>query len=40
MFEELLRGLPTLELASDAPLPRTPSNFIPGIRSMPVTIAD
>jgi len=40
MFEELLRELPDLELASDAPLPRTPSNFIPGIRTMPVTRTD
>ena len=38
MFEELLRDLPELELASDAALPRTPSNFIPGIRSMPVRL--
>lgn len=35
MFEELLRE-PPLALENDAPLPRTPSNFIPGIRSMPV----
>jgi cytochrome P450 family 142 subfamily A polypeptide 1 len=38
MFEELLRELPDLELASDAALPRAPSNFIPGIRSMPVRL--
>jgi cytochrome P450 family 142 subfamily A polypeptide 1 len=36
MFEELLRRLPDLELASDEPLPRRPSNFICGIESMPV----
>jgi len=40
MFEELLSDLPPLELTSDAPLPRTPSNFIPGIQSMPVRITD
>jgi len=40
MFEELLRGLPPLELTTDAPLPRTPSNFIPGIRAMPVRTTD
>ena len=39
MFEELLAGLPPLALESDAPLPRTPSNFIPGIRAMPVRAA-
>jgi len=38
MFEELLRGLPPLQLVHDAPLPRTPSNFIPGIRAMPVAL--
>jgi cytochrome P450 family 142 subfamily A polypeptide 1 len=36
MFEELLEALPDLELASDAPLPLRPSNFIVGIQSMPV----
>lgn len=36
MFEELLAALPDLELASDAPLPLRPSNFIVGIQSMPV----
>ncbi len=35
-FEELLRELPDLELTTEARPPRTPSNFIPGIRSMPV----
>lgn len=39
MFEELLRELPPLSLADDGPLPRTPSNFIPGIRAMPVAFA-
>ena len=32
----LLAALPDLELASDAPLPLRPSNFIVGIQSMPV----
>jgi cytochrome P450 family 142 subfamily A polypeptide 1 len=36
MFEELLRRLPDLELASDDPLPLRPSNFIVGIERMPV----
>jgi cytochrome P450 family 142 subfamily A polypeptide 1 len=36
VFEELLAALPDLELASDAPLPLRPSNFIVGIESMPV----
>ena len=35
-FEELLRRLPDLTLASDAPLPYRPSNFIVGIERMPV----
>jgi cytochrome P450 family 142 subfamily A polypeptide 1 len=39
MFEELLRELPPLALVEDGPLARTPSNFIPGIRSMPVAFA-
>ncbi len=38
MFEELLPRLPELELVSDAPLPRRPSNFISGIERMPVAI--
>jgi cytochrome P450 family 142 subfamily A polypeptide 1 len=38
-FEELLRRLPDLELASDAPLPMRASNFIVGIERMPVTFA-
>ncbi|MEN8184020.1 MAG: hypothetical protein ABFS46_15950 [Myxococcota bacterium] len=36
MFEELLRRLPDLALAEPGPLPVTPSNFIRGIRRMPV----
>jgi cytochrome P450 family 142 subfamily A polypeptide 1 len=36
MFEELLRRLPDLELASDAALPLRASNFIVGIERMPV----
>jgi cytochrome P450 family 142 subfamily A polypeptide 1 len=36
LFEELLRRLPDLSLASDAPLPYRPSNFIVGIEEMPV----
>ncbi|MBX3027132.1 cytochrome P450 [bacterium] len=35
-FEELLRRMPTLELASAALPPRRPSNFICGIESLPV----
>jgi len=35
-FEEVLRSLPDLELATDDPLPRRPSNFIVGIETMPV----
>jgi cytochrome P450 family 142 subfamily A polypeptide 1 len=36
MFERLLTRLPDLELATDAPLPRRPSNFIVGFEQMPV----
>ena len=36
MFEELLRRMPDLALASDAPLPLRPSNFIVGVEEMPV----
>ncbi len=36
MFEELLRRLPDLTLAEDAPLPMRNSNFITGIERMPV----
>ena len=35
-FEEVLRHLPDLELATDDPLPRRQSNFIVGIETMPV----
>src|SRR4029077_21203189 len=35
-FEEVLRSLPDLELATDDALPRRPSNFIVGIETMPV----
>ncbi|MGH7803616.1 MAG: cytochrome P450, partial [Candidatus Binatia bacterium] len=38
MFEELLRRLPTLRLASDAQPPRRPSNFVSGIEALPVEI--
>jgi cytochrome P450 family 142 subfamily A polypeptide 1 len=37
MFEELLSRLPDMTLATEAPLPRRPSNFIVGIEHMPVT---
>jgi cytochrome P450 family 142 subfamily A polypeptide 1 len=36
MFEELLKHLPDMELAGEAPLPIRPSNFIAGIESMAV----
>ncbi len=36
MFSELLRRLPDLELAGEAPLPYRESNFISGPESMPV----
>ncbi|MGH0028786.1 MAG: cytochrome P450 [Myxococcota bacterium] len=39
MFEELLARMPTLELASDAPVPYRNSNFITGIEEMPVRVA-
>ena len=35
-FEEILRRMPTLELASTAPPPLRASNFISGIESLPV----
>jgi cytochrome P450 family 142 subfamily A polypeptide 1 len=38
MFEELLRRLPRVELASDEPPPRRPSNFIVGLESLPVRV--
>jgi cytochrome P450 family 142 subfamily A polypeptide 1 len=37
MFETLRSWLPHIRLATEAPLPRRPSNFIVGIASMPVT---
>jgi cholest-4-en-3-one 26-monooxygenase len=38
MLEELLRRIPDMRLADpEAPVPRTPSSFIRGIPSMPVT---
>ena len=39
MFEELLRRLPDLQLASEGPLPLRPNNFIAGVESMPVVFA-
>jgi cytochrome P450 family 142 subfamily A polypeptide 1 len=36
LFEELLRRLPDMELADPHPLELTPSNFIRGLRRMPV----
>jgi len=39
MFEVLLERLPDLALASEARLPRRPSNFIVGIERMPVRFA-
>jgi cytochrome P450 family 142 subfamily A polypeptide 1 len=36
LFEELLRRLPDIEVASDEPLAYRPSNFIVGIERMPV----
>jgi cytochrome P450 family 142 subfamily A polypeptide 1 len=38
LFEELLAGMPELELVSDAPLAASPSNFIRGIPAMPVAL--
>lgn len=38
MFEELIRRMPDLELDTDDPLPRRPSNFITGIERMPVAV--
>jgi cytochrome P450 family 142 subfamily A polypeptide 1 len=38
MFEELLRRLPGLELADEAPPPRRPSNFIVGLELLPVRV--
>jgi cytochrome P450 family 142 subfamily A polypeptide 1 len=39
MFEEVLRRLPDLELASTEPLPLRRNNFIVGIEEMPVVFA-
>jgi cytochrome P450 family 142 subfamily A polypeptide 1 len=36
LFEHVLRRMPDLELASDAPLPLRPSSFIVGIEQMPI----
>jgi len=36
MFEELLARLPDVELATDAPPPMRPSNFITGIERLPI----
>ena len=36
LFEELLRRFPDIELATSAPLPVRPSNFIVGLERMPV----
>lgn len=36
MFERVLARLPDMELATSAPLPRRPANFISGLESMPV----
>jgi cytochrome P450 family 142 subfamily A polypeptide 1 len=36
LFEELLRRMPDVELATDEPLPMRPSNFIVGVEKMPV----
>ena len=38
VFEELLRRLPALELASEEPPRRRPSNFITGIEALPVAV--
>jgi cytochrome P450 family 142 subfamily A polypeptide 1 len=39
MFEEIMRRMPDLELASDDPPPRRQSNFIVGIEQLPVRFA-
>jgi cytochrome P450 family 142 subfamily A polypeptide 1 len=36
MFEELLRRLPDMELATSDPLPMRCNNFIVGIEEMPL----
>lgn len=40
MFEEIVNTLPDLELATAAPLPLRPSNFIVGIEEMPVRLKE
>jgi cytochrome P450 family 142 subfamily A polypeptide 1 len=37
MFDELLRRLPDMELATDEPLERRASNFVSGLERLPVT---
>jgi cytochrome P450 family 142 subfamily A polypeptide 1 len=37
MFDELLRRLPDIELATDEPLERRASNFVSGLERLPVT---
>jgi cytochrome P450 family 142 subfamily A polypeptide 1 len=39
VFEEILRRMPALELASDAPLRRRASSFITGLESLPLRMA-
>jgi len=39
MFEEIVRRIPDLKLASDEPPPLRPSNFIVGIEELPVVAA-
>ena len=39
MFEELLKSLPDIELDTDRPRPRRPSNFVVGIETMAVRFA-
>ena len=36
LFEELLRRMPDVTLATDEPLRRRPNNFITGIEEMPI----
>ena len=38
MFEELVRRVPHIELATDEPLPLRESNFVSGIEHMPVVV--
>ena len=38
LFEELLRRFPDVELATSAPLPVRPGNFIVGLESLPVRL--